>query len=340
RDAEATLTSWGHLRERIGSKAPLEVGDAFDAYINHVDHVSRLAAYLGPTSNVYAILGRADVKRGIIQRVGKVGYDRILAAVHMQTVRTADRSDGARKMRRGMRLAAASILGARLSTLMLNPSGIPISASYLPNGLSIMTRSIPAAAEWVAMRSRVAKLLREHSPYWRTRYEDFAFQATAGIATERSRFGGPGVSEIALKPLSKSDEFGAVVRGRMAELHVQENLGVKPDDARYGELVGREWERLMFRGENTGHGMELSGFLAEGRRNPIFMAMVIFTSSVSKIYSAAMRSSLASARALRLWRAGRPRVDADGRRRSRGRGRLDRLGDARAGVPEVHAGYG
>lgn len=304
RDAEATLTSWGHLRERIGSKAPLEVGDAFDAYINHVDHVSRLAAYLGPTSNVYAILGRADVKRGIIQRVGKVGYDRILAAVHMQTVRTADRSDGARKMRRGMRLAAASILGARVSTLMLNPSGIPISASYLPNGLAIMIRSIPAGAEWLAMRSRVAKLLREHSPYWRTRYEDFAFQATAGIATERSRFGGPGVSEIALKPLSKSDEFGAVVRGRMAELHVQENLGVKPDDAQYGELVAREWERLMFRGENTGHGMELSGFLAEGRRNPVFMSMVIFTSSVSKIYSAAMRSSLASARAVRQWRAG------------------------------------
>lgn len=304
-DREATLTSWGHLRQRVGAAAPLQIGDAFDAFISHIDHVSRLGAYLAPTANSYAILGRSEVKRAIIDRVGKVGYDRILAAIHMQTVRTADRSEGARWMRRTMRRVGGGILGLRVSTMLLNPAGIPISVAYLPNGFKLMAQALPSsAAAFKTTRSRIGKKLREHSPYWRTRYEDFAYQTTAGIGSQRAELGGPGLTDLALKPLAWTDEFGGVIRGRIAELHVQQNLGMQESDAGYWPTVAREWERMMFRGENTGHGMELSGVLAEGRRNPYWAPFVAFSSSVSKVYSLAVRGMLAGRRAKRLLESG------------------------------------
>lgn len=290
-DRDAALTTWGHLRERVGSSAPLKIGSALDTYANHSEHVARLSAYLAPASNAYTILGRADVKQAMLRRIGKQGYDRIMNSIQMQTVRNVDKSDAERHVRFRLGRFGASVLGLRISTLLLNPSGLAISAAYQENGFANLSRSLGAVrpAEW----KRIEALAKKHSPYWRSRYETFVHQTTSGMASEvRRSYGGPDLAELSLTPLQKSDQFGATIRWRMAELHVQETQKSLQEgsDAYYAE-VAREWERLMFRGENTAHGGDMTGALALGRRNVFFGPFVMFTSSVSKIYSLAARAS-------------------------------------------------
>lgn len=289
RMVESTLTSWGSLKARVGSGAPLNIRGAMDVYMDHVDHVSRIAAYLAPVTNAHAILGRSDIKQAIIQRGGKQMLDRILNSIQMQTVRQGDASKALHTIRQHSRLVAAGILGLRISPMLKNPSGLFIAASY-QGGANLLKSAVSGVspAEW----KRVSALARKHSPYWRTRYDDFTRQATAGVATIDRGFGRKSIPEYGLVPLEKSDEFGGVIRWRMAERYIEQQ-GTPKDAPDYYDKVAREWERSMFRSENTSHGMELSGALALGRRSAVFTPWVMFSSSTSKIYSAAIRSALA-----------------------------------------------
>ncbi|TVR05058.1 MAG: hypothetical protein EA398_00580, partial [Deltaproteobacteria bacterium] len=75
---QATLTSWGHLRDRSSTHgARLKVGSAFEMYSHHMDHVSRISGYLTHYRNARVIMGHPDVKRTLIERIGEVGYDRL-----------------------------------------------------------------------------------------------------------------------------------------------------------------------------------------------------------------------------------------------------------------------
>ncbi|MCL7965377.1 MAG: hypothetical protein M8858_08165 [marine benthic group bacterium] len=292
-DREATLRGWGHLKERVGAGGPIRIGGAMDTYLNHAEHVARLSAYLVPVSNLNAIMGRVDVKQALLQRIGREGYNRLLNSVQMQTVRMPETTDSGRIMRTRMRMFGGSVLGIRLTTWFLNPSGIPISASYQEGGFKNMARSLTTgvkASEW----KRIRALAREYSPYWRSRYDNFVHETTSGMVADRTRSYGPrDITELGLEPLQKSDQFGAIIRWRMAELFVeQQHPKVAKGSDKYNNLVAREWERMMFRGENTGHGGDMTGALALGRRNAYFAPLVMFTSSVSKIYSAGVRARL------------------------------------------------
>ncbi len=287
-----TLTSWGSLKSRIGSGAPLQIRNAHDVYMEHVDHVSRISAYLVPVTNAHSIIGRADVKQKIIERVGKPGYDRILDSIQKQVVRQREGPAGA-TIRQSSRLIGAGILGLRISPLLKNPSGLFIAATY--QGPKYLARAAQAGvnpAEW----KRVTELARRYSPYWRTRYDDFVRQSTSGVASIQRGFGGRSIGEKALLPLEQSDKFGGIIRWKMAEMYVKETRGINESTPEYYDEVAREWERSMFRSENTAHGMELTGALSYARTNAAFAPFVMFSSSTSKIYSAAMRSVLAGQR--------------------------------------------
>ena len=304
-DRESTLTSWGSLRRRVGANAPLEIGDGFDAFLGHAAHVSRISAYLAPVTNAHSMLGRREVKRAIIDRVGNQGYDRILNAIRNQTVPTMNSGWGEQWVRRRMGNFGTAALGLSLGAAVLNPSGIFISAAYMPNGQQFFRRAVQAGIR-PAERKRLKGLLRRHSPYYRTRYEDILHQLTAGMTLKQTSLGPKPIQQVFLKHIEFMDHFGALIRARMADMHVQENLGVKPDADGYNELVAREWERLMFRGENTSHGMEHTGALALGRENNWFGSFVMFTSSVSKIYTAKMESFMSIERAWQYNKQGDP----------------------------------
>lgn len=292
RSVESSLTSWGHLKQRVGANAPLRIRGALDVYMDHVDHVSRIAAYLAPVTNAHAILGRSDVKQAIIERGGKVMLNRILGAIQMQTVRQGDDGGGWGVVRQATSLAGAGILGLRISPMLKNPSGLFIAASYQGGG-KLLKSALDGfnPAEW----KRVRALARKHSPYWRTRYDNFANQSTSGVASIQRGFGRKSLPEMSLIPLELSDQFGAVIRWNMSEMYVEEQ-GTPRDAPDFNEKVAREWERSMFRSENTGHGMEMTGAIASGRRHAAAAPWFMFSSSTSKIFSAAVRSALAASR--------------------------------------------
>ena len=287
---EATLTSWGHLRERSKAhRAKLELGSAMELYSNHLQHVSRISSYLAPYRNARILLGHPEIKRTLIERVGEGGFERLENSLEQQVTLQPSRHRAEDWVRRRIRMFSASTLALRATTLALNPTGLPISASYQKNGFANLAKAMAtmSPSEW----QRVSEKARETAPYWRDRYESFVSQTTAGILDPRSNytFGPRDVSELGLVPLQKSDQFGAIVRWKMAELHVQNELGVQEGSDRYDKLVADEWTRLMFRGENTSHGGDMTGAIAWGRENTLASSFVVFTSSVSKIYSAAAR---------------------------------------------------
>jgi len=211
-------------------------------------------------------------------------------------VRQRDKTAVERWIRNRIRLFGASVLGLRISTLMLNPSGLFVSAAYQENGFRDLTRSAKTPfvpGEW----SRITALATKYSPYWRTRYESFEHQLTGGIAPERSTFGRMTIAELGLVPLQKSDQFGAIIRWRVAERQIaRKSPELDPTSDEFNALVAREWERMMFRGENTAHGGDRTGALAFGRRNVVFGPFVMFTSSISKIYSVGVRAAFQAQR--------------------------------------------
>lgn len=296
-DREATLTSWGHLRERVGTGGPIKGGSALDAWNNHAEHVARISSYLVPVANAHSILGHRDVKRAMLQRVGKEGYERILKSINMQTTPVVSRSEWERMSRFRLRMVGGSILALRATTLALNPSGLMVSAGYQEHGFRNLARALATmqieTAEQEGEWRRVERLASEYAPYWRERYDNFVHQTTSGMALEGSRsYGRPDIAELGLMPLQWSDQFGATVRWKMAEFHIDRT---RPDleqgSDRYNKEVGLEWMRLMFRGENTSHGGDMTGALSYGRENVWFSPLVMFTSSVSKIYSLGTRAA-------------------------------------------------
>ena len=287
---DPSVTTWGHLKSRIGAGQPLRIGDAMTSFSSHASHVARISAYLAPVHNVHKILERPDVRKTIEARAGERGYRRIIDSVKQQSVKYYDREEGERVARRFRRNAAVHILGLRASTWFLNPSGLAITAGaealHGHDGYKWLMEALPSGANPAEWR-RIQALAKRYAPYWRQRYEgSFLNEVTAGLAGEAAySFGPPTLGERTLVPLQYSDRFGAIVRWKMAEIKVAETTELEVGSDEYHDEVAQEWMRMMFSGENSSHGGDLSGDLALGHRNAFYGFMSMFRSAVMRIYS-------------------------------------------------------
>jgi hypothetical protein len=293
----ATLTSWGHWRARKDRvTAPLEIGDAFNIFENHLSHISG-TAYMPAVQNAVSLLGRPAVEKAIKARIGETAYQDMLNSIRLQSVKQSDPSALARGFRMRLRMFGAATLGLRLSPILLNPSGITVAASYQEHGFTNMAEAAVMALD-PAQHARISEMLHRVNPAYRERYESFVYQATSGMATQvNTSYGRPTLADIALTPLQLSDQFGANFRGMMSELELAKTRPeLKRDSPEWEEAVGLEWQRIMFASENTGHGGDMSPAIAAGRTNAAFAPFVMFTSSVSKIFSSQIRAVLAAER--------------------------------------------
>ena len=288
---QATLTSWGNLKDRVNHPGRLKISSGMDVYSNHAEHVARISAYLGPAMNANSVLNRPDVKQFMKDRIGDEGYRRIVNSIKDQTVRHVDRNAVERYWRNRLRLLGASKLGMMISTILVQPTGLAVAAKYMTDGF----KTLPvAAAKAIPDWSRVQTLGKKYSPYWRTRYDDYVHQISSGMSSEKARSYGPkDIPEKGLYPLQLSDQLGATTRWIMIEMDFDAHRPEleKGSDEYYTE-VAREWERLMFRTENTGHGGDRTGLLAYGRESVAFSTVVQFTSSVTKIFTLAPQAQM------------------------------------------------
>lgn len=310
----------GHRDERLGAwaeggsdgkpQAPIRIGAALPSYFARVSQAAKTSAYLAPVYNIQMILGKAEVKHVVKERIGEPGLQRIWDAIEKQCIVRVDLSPFERAIRRWLRNFGVGILGLRVSPILLNIAGIPLAIARYPGAMRSLVR---AFARLVSDFRRVWAAASKHSPYWRERYEvDYMWEMTAGMAGGIQMFGRRPLGErIGMTPLQKADEVGGVFRWLAAEsLIKRENPRLREYGTEFYRLVGRRWTQMMFDSENSSHGMDQTGAIALGKRNPLIAAYVMFTSPATKLYSAfveavdaAKRNNRAHTRRM-LWAVG------------------------------------
>ena len=291
---DPTTGSWGHLKARQQNpRGPLRIGDMFEGIASHMSHVARISAYIYEAHLVHTVLAKPDVRRAVEKAVGRRGYSRIKEMVELQTTRYLDRTQLDRGIRKMLRNAALSILGFRPTTWFLNMAGLFITAGYEAangnNGFKWLANALPKA---IPSFKTITRQGQKISPYWRQRYKQgFMNEVTAGLSGESTyHFGPPALGEYGMYFLLKSDELGGVTRWLMAEQKIAETMpALEEGSEEHNREVNYEWMRMLFNGENSSHGGDLSGALAWGRRSPLATTFVMFQSAVSRIYSLAWK---------------------------------------------------
>ena len=287
------ITTWGHLKARVGTQNPLQLGGVLEVFGNFTSHAARISAYLVPAHNAMTVL--TSLQSAIEDRVGEANYQRLKEAIKLQSVKLYERDPHMRLTRKLMRNISMGILALRPSTWFLNPAGLAIttgqeilSGTDAAKAWGWLAQALPAGADF-----RLNAIMERHSPYYRQRYSrNFMNEVTSGLTGEPAwSFGPRTLGEKGLIPLQESDKVGARVRWRMAELKVEDETDLEVGSDAFYEAVNLAWMKMMFDGENTSHGQDLTGALAIGRRYPIFASVVMFQSSVSKIYSLAWAAS-------------------------------------------------
>ena len=299
-------------RKREGDdkwKPPLKVidGGAAPYMMRHLMASARRAAYAVPARDAFRVLEGKQTERALRNVLGDGGYEMIRRGLQMQTDPSIGDTIEEGAFRRYLRRLSTAALGIRPQTMMFNPAGIAITATRYTEGESAplivkalaklgisqradlsraftVPKDVINNAEW----RRAHETARQWSPYWRTRYEfDFVHEVTLGLAASTSAFGprNPLINfEWALGGIEFTDRFGGVVRWLWAEDLVAQR-GVERGTPEFYEAVNLEWMEMMFRGENSSHGGDMTGAIQAGRGNALIGALVLFSSSSSKVFS-------------------------------------------------------
>ena len=304
---DPTTTSWGHYKSRQRHpQGRIRIGGAITGFFSHATHVARITAYVYPAHFAHSILRRTDVQRAIEGRRGRRGYARIVDSLKLQTVRYYDKSTGQRFTRWLTGRIAVSKLGMRPTTWLLNIAGLYTTATYEMldgnPGFEWLHKGLRQAAD-PKVRRRVTAEALASSASWRRRYQDdFMNEAFSGLGGEgETHFGRPPIGEYGLSILKYSDSRAGIVRWLMAEqkrawvLAGKKDAELTPEQAKAAkdpDELALEWMRLLFNGESTSHGGDMTGAIAEGRRNAYFAPFVMFLSAASRMTSLAWRIAM------------------------------------------------
>lgn len=300
---QAAMTSWGHTKERTGTKAALTIGNAVDQYVSHIQNTSRIAAYLAPVRNLSSVLGRPEMKKELKARVGDYFYERLLGSIRLETTPVMDRTTEERGVRRVFqKMAPIGYLGLRMTVPLLNLANVTVAAAQQDGGFrSLLTHGLDPVRDLTqGQLAEKLALIYEHSPSLRSRYDNFLHHETGGFGRMRRSYGRQTAADIAMYPATLSDKLFTVMRWGMAEDWVQRNHpDLEQGSEPYFDEVARQTERLTMLSESHPGGGGLSGFLALGRGNAIMGLWTAFSNAPTKVYSLGVEGVLDMKRARR-----------------------------------------
>lgn len=278
------LEGQGIFKERKGSNVELRGGDIFDAFAKHTNAVGKTVAYLPGYRNAHQLIGNAKVKQAIIDRYGERRLQTLMDAINEQAVGFQEKKNAADQIGSWLRRnAGRSILGLRLSTIMIQPASMFITQGRMRNWRNLSSSVHEGIANYSSIRDRA----REHSPEWRDRYEHFFQNATAGVTgSGRETFQPRPIVEYGLEPLQAYDKLMGAIRWRAAEKEVSEFFPhLEEGSDAYYEQVATEWAKMINRSESTSSPMEMNRWIALGRKRPFFGMLSMFQSAASKVYA-------------------------------------------------------
>lgn len=294
RIVQETVDSYGHLQKRTGEPREIGVSEtttgAVDFYLNHADRMARVASYLVPYRNAKAVLARDDVRESIEKVGGPTLYDTIQSRVDQQVVPPRGRGTFERLVAQTQGNVKAARISLSIPAHILPLSGLMVSAAQQDGGMAALPMAMAKSSN-PSDNARARRLIFEHSPmaWHRYRSGNYISEITAGVVGQKSVFRPSPVRNVFGKTMETAEfNIGGIPRWFLAESFVRRQ-GVDPGDPEFNSLVAREWERLMYRGENSSEPMELNGALAFAREHVVAAPMVAFMNSVSKVYSAGLR---------------------------------------------------
>jgi hypothetical protein len=280
--------------------AGLLIRDAMAVWEEHLTATAKATAYLKAQHDFNVLMSDPDIQREMTAKYGEDFLRYLKNKVIDQVMGMRPNADlnAAETFVRGLLgRAAVSALSLRISTPLLNFASLPLSATWLKNPLR-MARAAAEVPARAGERERIEKAALRFSPYFRARYEGFFKNITSGLFGEsETTYGVKPLTEYGLAGIEATDRLCGLIRWRAIELDLRASRkDLKPGTDAFYREVAQEWERMMYRTENTSHAMEMSGFIEMGRKNPMAAGLALFQSASSKLYSNARRAVWLAAR--------------------------------------------
>jgi hypothetical protein len=280
----------GYLKERDEkAKSKLRAVDFLQRLDYHVTNDARIGAYLPIVRDIEMVLNDPKIARPLAQKIGEDGLKMIREMVRQQTTPPAGLPMGLLSTLVGN--AGVGVLGFKLHAAMQNPVGIPIALAYYgKDGFKYLAKAFPYGLKAMNPKDRrdMAAVLSKYSPYYNERYGDGGFiqEFTSGLSNAPSDTKWrKNLETAAMSWLEGTDRWGALVRYKIAQQVVRDRTALQDGTDEFNQAVANEWNRMMFRSENTAHGADRTGVFQFAGQNPVFKVFIMFQSAVSKQYS-------------------------------------------------------
>jgi hypothetical protein len=280
----------GYLKERDErSKSKLRAVDFLQRLDYHVTNDARIGAYLPIVRDIEMVLNDPKIARPLAQKIGEEGLEQIKEMVRQQTTPPAGLPMGLMSTLVGN--AGVGVLGFKLHAAMQNPVGIPIALAYYgKDGFKYLAKAFPYGVQAMKPQDRrdMVAVLSKYSPYYNERYGDGGFiqEFTSGLSNAPSDTKWrKNLETAAMSWLEGTDRWGALVRYKIAQQVVRDRTALQDGTEDFNRAVATEWNKMMFRSENTAHGADRTGAFQFAGRHPVFKVFIMFQSAVSKQYS-------------------------------------------------------
>ena len=280
----------GYLKERDEkAKSKLRAVDFLQRLDYHVTNDARIGAYLPIVRDIEMVLNDPKIARPLAQKIGSEGLEMIKEMVRQQTTPPAGLPMGLMSTLVGN--AGVGVLGFKLHAAMQNPVGIPIALAYYgKDGFRYLAKAFPYGVQAMKPKDRrdMVAVLSKYSPYYNERYGDGGFiqEFTSGLSNAPSDTKWrKNLETAAMSWLEGTDRWGALVRYKIAQQVVRDRTVLQDGTEEFNRAVANEWNRMMFRSENTAHGADRTGAFQFAGKHPVFKVFIMFQSAVSKQYS-------------------------------------------------------
>lgn len=297
---QALLDSYRSFKHREGGVGQLAIPkgmDAIDMFMTHADRMNRFAAFGVNARNAEMLLNDPEVKKAILAKNGKRGWDHIVGAVRAHVVGTKPRSMSEKLMAQ-FNAATSSALIALRPTVMLQQALDPLTAAaWDENGLTDLGNGYSELNQrgLQAVEDEMEKVLGSSSGnYWK-RYKsgDYVGEHTSGQYKTQSHFRPSTLTQKVMHPMTRAEFFASAIPNYLAaKAAARRQFGLPEDDytthednAEWTKSVVEGWDKKTYRGSNSSHGLELSGILRYAKDNPASALVLNFYNTASKVYS-------------------------------------------------------
>jgi hypothetical protein len=290
----ATVDSYKSLKHRGGTSKPLSVPvgleNATDYMYAHINRVNRFVAYGEKARDINAVLNQENVRDSIREKGGDTAYNHITETLQATTAGHRPGGELEKVVAAGTGTFAGAVIAGNLSTMGMQYANVFVSSAYEDGG---MGRSMRSVGKWLANpvseSQRAEAFLSKHSPvYWdRVKAGNYKGHITMGMLPERRLYRPASVTDLVMeKSVQLAEEYGAIpINFLKAESAVQELQGLQPGMDGYEAAVARQWERNLYRGDNTNNPIEDTTLIRSAKNNPALSPAALFMSAPTKTLS-------------------------------------------------------